>query len=300
VGGEGYWADIQALGQAVLAAAEAAGDQVALGWTHAIIGRSGGFTGAHDEGRAHLARALDHFRCAGDLSGQASAHLFASYLDSLKRDWAEAITRGGQVLALFRRTGDQAGQGWALAVLGDCHARLENYELARGYARQVLEVTPEAGDPTTFAMAWDTLGLVHSRLGGPHPAITCYRQALAFLRGRKQPLARLCRSSCCPSSAMPAWPPMTCRPPPGPGSRPSRSAASWHGRRAGDPRQARAGQAAQPRRLIVRLPSRRFPAGRGRATRRFPDRRTRLPPHGELVTCRDIASTPPAHRRLAR
>ena len=191
MGGEGYWADIQALGQAVLAAAEAAGDQVALGWTHAIIGRSGGFTGAHDEGRAHLARALDHFRCAGDLSGQASAHLFASYLDSLKRDWAEAITRGGQALALFRRTGDQAGQGWALAVLGDCHARLENYELARGYARQVLEVTPEAGDPTTFAMAWDTLGLVHSRLGGPHPAITCYRQALAFLRGRKQPLARL-------------------------------------------------------------------------------------------------------------
>ena len=191
MGGEGYRADIQALGQAVLAAAEAAGNQVALGWTHAIIGRSGGFTGAHDEGRAHLARALDHFRCAGDLSGHAWAHLSASYLDSLKRDWAEAITRGGQALALFRRTGDQAGQGWALAVLGDCHARLENYELARGHARQALEVTPEAGDPTTFAMAWDTLGLVHSRLGGPRPAITCYRQALAFLRGRKQPLARL-------------------------------------------------------------------------------------------------------------
>jgi tetratricopeptide (TPR) repeat protein len=182
VGGEGYWADIQALGQAVLAAAEAAGDQVALGWTHAIIGRSCGFTGAHDEARAHVVRALDHFRCAGDLSGQAWAHLFASYVDSLKRDWAEAITRGGQALALFRRTGDQAGQGWALALLGDCHARLENYELARGYARQALEVTPEAGDPITFAMAWDTLGWVPSRLGGPCPAITCYRQALAFLQ----------------------------------------------------------------------------------------------------------------------
>ena len=117
--------------------------------------------------------------------------LFASYLYSLKRDWAEAITRGGQALALFRQTAGQAGQGWALAVLGDCHARLENYELVRGYARQALEVTPEAGDPTTFAMAWETLGFVYSRLGEPRPAITCYRQALAFLRGRKQPLARL-------------------------------------------------------------------------------------------------------------
>src|SRR5271166_2757018 len=190
VGGEGYWADIQATAQAVLAAAEAAGDQVALGWTHAIIGRSGMFTGAHDEDRAHLARALDHFRRAGDLSGQAWAHLFACFAYNMKRDRAEAVTHGGQALALFRQTGDQPGQGWALAELGECHARLENYELARGYARQALEVTPETGDPTTFAIAWDTLGFVHSRLGEPRQAITCYRQALAFVRGRKQQLAR--------------------------------------------------------------------------------------------------------------
>src|SRR5215472_12507839 len=38
VGGQGYWADIRTAGQAVLAAAEAAGDQAALGWTHLVIG----------------------------------------------------------------------------------------------------------------------------------------------------------------------------------------------------------------------------------------------------------------------
>jgi hypothetical protein len=37
--GQGYWADLQAAGQAVLAAAEAAGDQVAQGWAHAATGR---------------------------------------------------------------------------------------------------------------------------------------------------------------------------------------------------------------------------------------------------------------------
>jgi tetratricopeptide (TPR) repeat protein len=83
-----------------------------------------------------------------------------------------------------------AGQGWALAGLGGCHARLGNYHLARRYARQALELAPEAGDPLTSAFAWDALGLVHCRLGEPRQAIICYRQALAFLRGRKDPMAR--------------------------------------------------------------------------------------------------------------
>ena len=75
LGDQGYWADFRTAGQAVLAAAEAAGDQVALGWTHAIIGRYGTFSGADDDGPRPPARALDHFRRAGDLSGQAWAHL---------------------------------------------------------------------------------------------------------------------------------------------------------------------------------------------------------------------------------
>ena len=141
LGGQGYWADCLAIAEVVLAAAEAAGDQVALGWTHATVGRYGTFTGAHDEDRAHLARALDHFRRAGDLSGQACAHLFASGACTMRGDLAEAIAQSGQALALFRQTGDQAGQGWALATLGACHAHLGDCELARGYAGQALEVT---------------------------------------------------------------------------------------------------------------------------------------------------------------
>ena len=54
LGDQGYWADCQAAGQAVLAAAQAAGDHAALGWTHMIIGRHCAFAGALDDGRAHL------------------------------------------------------------------------------------------------------------------------------------------------------------------------------------------------------------------------------------------------------
>jgi len=50
----------------VLAAAEVAGDQVALGWIYETLGRSGLCIGA---GHEDLARALEHFRRAGDLFG---------------------------------------------------------------------------------------------------------------------------------------------------------------------------------------------------------------------------------------
>jgi hypothetical protein len=63
---------------------------------------------------------------------------------------------------------------------------------------------------------------------------------------------------------------------------------------------ARLEQAGQPSpgKLTIRLPPRRFgerqwpPAG-------SPIAIPTCPRHSELVTCRDIASTPPAHRRLA-
>jgi len=195
LGDQGYWADIRAAGQGVLAAAEAAGDQVALGWTHAIIGRYGTISGADDAGPAHAARALDHLRRAGDLSGQAWAHLSATLACFMKGDWAEAVTRAGRALELFRQAGDQAGQGWALAGLGEGHARLGNYDLARGYARQALKVSPAAADPAGLAFAWHALGFVHSRLSEPRQAIGCYRQALALVREPNHALVRWLLSS---------------------------------------------------------------------------------------------------------
>ena len=191
LGDQGYWADFLTVGQAVLAAAQVAGDEVALGWTHAIIGRYGSFSGAADDGRRHQQLALDYFRRAGDLAGQGWAHMFTGLACTWKGGWAEAAAQCGQALTLFRQAGHRYGEGWALAGLGECQARLGNYDLARGYARQALEAGPATGDPTTLAYAWDALGFVHARLGEPRQAISCYRQAQAFVWERKNPLARM-------------------------------------------------------------------------------------------------------------
>ena len=188
LGDQGYWADCQAASQAVLAAAQDAGDHAALGWTHMIIGRHCAFAGALDEGRAHLTRAQDHLSRAGDLRGQASALLLSSYACGWQGDWANGATLAGQALALLHQNGRQGR--WALYAIGECHAHLGNYDLARGYAQQALELGPEPGDPTNLALAWGVLGLVHHRLGERHHAMSCYRQALLLANQWKTPLAR--------------------------------------------------------------------------------------------------------------
>ena len=93
-------------------------------------------------------------------------------------------------MVLFGQAGNRYGERWALADLGNSHARLGNYDLARGYAQQALQVAPEAGEPTSVGLAWRVLGLVHSRLGEHSQAISCYRQALAHAHQRKTPMAR--------------------------------------------------------------------------------------------------------------
>jgi tetratricopeptide (TPR) repeat protein len=189
--GEGYWADWRDAGQAVLAAAEAAGDHTGLGWAHAIIGQHAALAGAYDQGRVHLAQALDHFRQADDLPGQAWVLFYLARPDTRNAAWAEAAALCEQSLALFRRAGDQGGgERWALVGLGTCHAHLGNYELARGYARQALELDPEGSDPIHQARTYGLLGLVHSRQGEHRQAISAYQQALDAAPAWKAPLSR--------------------------------------------------------------------------------------------------------------
>jgi class 3 adenylate cyclase/tetratricopeptide (TPR) repeat protein len=191
LGDQGYWADFRAAGQAVLAAAHAAGDQAALGWIHVLTGWYSAFTGPHDEDLDHLNQALDHFRQAGDLPGQAWAYLFTVRPAGRKGDWPRAAGLAEQALALFRRTGHRYGERTTLVVLGECHTHLGNYDLARGYARHGLELAAEPDDRANSALAWNVLGLVHTRLGEQHEAITCHRQALDLARDWKTPLARM-------------------------------------------------------------------------------------------------------------
>jgi tetratricopeptide (TPR) repeat protein len=106
-------------------------------------------------------------------------------------DFAEAATLGERALPLFRQVGERAGEMWTLYGLGTDYAHLGNYDLARDYAQQAMKAAATAAaDPTSLALAWSVLGLVHARVGEHHEAIRCYRQALPLGSRWKTPMAR--------------------------------------------------------------------------------------------------------------
>ena len=103
---------------------------------------------------------------------------------------------------------------------------------------------------------------MHSRLGEQRQAISCYRQALDFVRERKHPMARAmlvimlaefgdaCRAAGDLPAAVEAWQQAL----------QVLSDLGWPDL-LGSRRQARAGRAAQPAGLIVRLPFGGFATG---------------------------------------
>ena len=133
---------------------------------------------------------MDHFTRPGDLSGQAWAQLTTGLAHGMKADWAEAITRAGQALALFRQTGDRAGQGWALSGLGI--VRMRTWEQRPG-AR--LRPGGPGSDPRhlrphDFGLCLGGAGYRALAARRDTPGDQLYRQALAFVRERENPMAR--------------------------------------------------------------------------------------------------------------
>lgn len=95
---------------------------------------------------------------------------------------ADAVGQAEQALVHGRRTGEAYYEAHALNILAWALAHDGDLARALPLAEQALALLNDADNPTTRAVVWDTLGLLHARLGDPERAIACYQEAAVRFR----------------------------------------------------------------------------------------------------------------------
>jgi DNA-binding SARP family transcriptional activator/tetratricopeptide (TPR) repeat protein len=142
-----------------------------LGFAHAQLG-------SQDTAEADFQRALDLYREAGDLMGQAHTHVDLPWLLDRQGRHLEGLRHSEQAVELFRAVGHRSGEAKALNSIGWHHVQLGDYEQALAFCGQALTVLQELGNRAAEAATWDSLGYAHHHLGRHDQAAACYQHAL--------------------------------------------------------------------------------------------------------------------------
>ena len=174
----GHWHDLEAVGNAALAAARRLVDPMAQARAHRFLGHAYRSLGRLDEAKDQLRQALDLFAELGHQVGQAQSRIGLAEASSVQGRHREAITHARQALELFRAAGQRDGEANALNALGWYHALLGDHELALTACQEALTLLQELGDRHGEAATWDSLGYAHHNLGHLPEAVACYRHAL--------------------------------------------------------------------------------------------------------------------------
>ena len=162
---QGTWADYEAAAHTVLAAARRAGDDAGLGWTYAMLATFHAEFGPYDQVLPERYLALEHFERAGDLAGQANAHMWVSdalctgrfkygamLWDDLsdpevRRRASDGLAHAERAAALNREQGNPGGVMWSLLYCTYHHALLRDIEAARDCCEQASELARDRGNP---------------------------------------------------------------------------------------------------------------------------------------------------------
>lgn len=119
---------------------------------------------------------------AGDLAGQAAAHLSMADLVRCQGHFPDAIAHYTEAVALAERGGWSRGQAVALGNLGTAHFWLGDLPTAAEHYRQALQLARAEGRLGAQAVRLGNLGLVYWSLGRFAEAADHQAQALALNR----------------------------------------------------------------------------------------------------------------------
>ena len=182
LGRRGHGDERLAAWQIGLRAAEALRLPVTLAYAYRRLGYIRTGSGAHDEASADLRRALDLYRQADDLVGQAYVHCDLARLDMRRGRHREARDNGRQGLASFRAAGHRSGQAEALNAIGWYSIHLGDHTGAVACCEEALALLEDIGLVSGQAHTWDTLGYAHHHLRQFDRAVAGYQRALDLCR----------------------------------------------------------------------------------------------------------------------
>jgi tetratricopeptide (TPR) repeat protein len=187
---DGHWADWEAAGAIALDAAAKAADYQGLGRVHGSIARRAYVRGARATANEHYLKMLDLCHLAGDVLGQAQAHIFIAQsvrtrghgvrapVEPDTDDVRAGLAHAEQAAVLFRQVGQRHGEGLALTAMARFHIVLNSHELARGYALRALDLQRSVDNPQWQAHALHALGDLHRSIGEFSDAVHYHHQAL--------------------------------------------------------------------------------------------------------------------------
>ena len=174
----GRWQECADMYEAVLGAANDAGDLRGQAFASRCLGNAYLRLGDLERSRSHLQRAIALSGRVGDRVSQARSVLDLGWLLAQRGHHEEVLDKAKQALHLFRAAGHRPGSVRALNIAGEEHAQLGNDAEALSCCSQALELQRDLGDRLGQAATWDSLGHVQQRMGDHAQAIACFERAV--------------------------------------------------------------------------------------------------------------------------
>ena len=128
--------------------------------------------------RKHGSLALDLYAGLNHHPGSGHTHYALAILCDRQAEPTASLQHALTAYSHFVAAEHRSGQATALNGIGWCKALLGDFEGAFADCRQALSLMKQLGDEHGLADTWDTLGLVHHRVGQHSEAVRCYAAAI--------------------------------------------------------------------------------------------------------------------------
>ncbi|MEV1004792.1 BTAD domain-containing putative transcriptional regulator [Nonomuraea sp. NPDC050202] len=184
----GLWEETLRMHAVALAASERLGDGLARARCHNSIARAHARLGRDREAIDHFERAAELHRELGEHGLEAHVHLGMCVVLS-KEGAGPALRHTLRAMELFRQAGDVVGEARALNNAGWLRAETGAYDEALADCRRAQRMLAEVGYAQGEGHAWDSIAHVLDLKGDTRGAVAGFERAVELLEGCDDPHA---------------------------------------------------------------------------------------------------------------